>query len=129
MESSFEYWKSALVVINDWGKYLQIKKLYINATHDETFFKVKHVVDKSFDGSIKRLKHRELELSENVDNALNMFGSICDRYGVEVVDKNWLFNNLKDGDDLQKIRGKIERRQAVGKPAESLKNLVKKSPK
>ncbi len=127
-DSSFEYWKDALIVINDWGKYLQAKKLYINATHDETFFKVEHVIRNSFDGSVKKIKFREMELSKNVDCALTMFDTVCNQYGVEPVNKNWLFNNLKDGDDLQKIRAKAERRQAANKPAESLKNLVKKSP-
>ncbi len=124
-----DYWKAALNVINDWSAYNGKKKLYINATHEETKHKVASVIEKSFNGSLGNLKSRENELSENVNLAIMTFEPICSKYGIKPVNRDWLYHNLKESRDYESIRKKCQRKMDSGKRPEDLRNLTRKSSK
>ena len=120
------YWLSALDLVNVWARYQAAKKLYINATHDETQHRVWSVVadEKYYGGSLSRLRRRESNLSSQLDEVLAGFERICHLYEVEAVSREWLYDNLKDARDYASYRGKCQRRVADhSAPAVSLKDL------
>ena len=125
-EDYSDYWKAALIVINDWSEYMGKKKLYINATHEETRHKVAHIIDESFGGSLGKLKSRENELSENVNLAVMTFEPICAKYKVAPVSRDWLYHNLKESRDYESIRNKCQNRLENNKKPETLKGLTRK---
>ena len=64
------------------------------------------------------------QVSENVNRKLLVFEGICLDFGVDKISRQWLYDNLKNSKDYQKLRQKCLRRLQVHKPAESLKNLI-----
>ncbi|MDO5452063.1 MAG: hypothetical protein Q4F56_03155 [Candidatus Saccharibacteria bacterium] len=119
------YWYAAVDVINAWSKYQSVKKLYVNATHGETRHRVWSVVasKKYYNGSVQRVSNREKELFYLVQAALGEFKTICQFYGVEPVDLDWLYDHLKESKDYASYRNKCKRRAIQCKPAVSLKEL------
>ena len=117
-----QYWTAALTVVNAWSKYQTAKKLETNARYKETEHKVKGVVS-SYWGSKKDLQSSVLTRSERVDEVLKYFAAICDKYGVEPVSRNWLYQNLRDAAEYASLRKKISRRLDKAKAPQSLKDL------
>ena len=120
---SREYWQLAGELINAWAQYQAKKKLFVNATHEETWHKVWDVIVKNYDGDVRRVRRHEQKLSIQVDIKLNNFDRICGKFKVEPVSRQWLYENLKDSKDYASYRGKCDRRKAFIKPAESLKDI------
>lgn len=117
------YWQKAADLIRAWAKYQSIKKLYINATHDETRHKVWPVVMKYHGGSVQRVHNYEQELALKVKRILAEFDVVCAEYGVEPVSLEWLYQKMKDKNDYASYRRKCERRMKKVKPATSLREL------
>ena len=121
------YWQYSLDVVNKWAKYQAAKKLYVNATHDETRHRVQAVVnsEKYYKGSVSRIYEQEKALSYQLSRLLVEYRDICDFFGVEPVTREWLYDHLKDASDYASYRGKCQRRlEKFGKyPAVSLKHL------
>ena len=121
------YWQYSLDVVNKWAKYQAAKKLYINATHDETRHRVQAVVDskKYYNGSVNRIFEQEKALSYQLSRLLVEYRDICDFFGVESVKREWLYDHLKDASDYASYRGKCQRRLKNPNkyPAISLKSL------
>ena len=119
------YWRTATKVIDAWSTYQGVKKLYVNATHEETRHRVWPVVasEKYYKGSVQRVSNREKELFYLVQAALGEFKTICQFYGVEPVDLDWLYDHLKESKDYASYRNKCKRRAIQCKPAVSLKEL------
>lgn len=118
-----QYWQKALDVINAWSKYQSVKKLYINATHDETRHRVQRVVDGYYGGRVERVRNHERELSLTVDRLLGEFRTICDSFRVESVSRNWLYHKLADAKAYDSYRKKCERRLNKAKAVVSLREL------
>lgn len=119
-----EYWETAIELINAWSAYQAKRKLYLNASDYETRHKVWHIVEKSYGGSMRWLESHRVELSDKVDLAIDGFSVICRKVGVEPVNREWLFQSLKESKDYKNIRRKCSRRMEAKKPPESLKNLI-----
>ena len=122
--SSRIYWNAAIDLINAWSDYQAKKKLYINATHPETFFRVAKVVKEKFDGNFQKIANRRDELSREVDCLIDRFEDICSGFDVEPVSRVWLYQHLKDADDYKRLREKCKRRLNRTRPAVSLAKLV-----
>ena len=120
---SRQYWGKALEVVNIWAKYQGVKKLYINATHDETKHRVKKVVDGYYGGRVARVRDHEQELSLAVDRLLNEFATVCNSFGVEKISRDWLYRKLTNSKDYNSYRKKCERRLDKAKPAVSLREM------
>ena len=118
------YWTVAKSIVDWWAQYNAAKKLYYNATHEETRHKVQHVVQKHYFGNPDRIKSREKDLSFCVDACLDRFEMICEDLKIEPVTRDWLYHHLKASKDYQSLRGKIDRRQKNGVEPVSLKTLV-----
>lgn len=117
------YWAKAIEVINIWAKYQSLKKLYVNATHDETKHRVRKVIDGYYGGRVERVRNHEQELSLAVDRLLNEFAMICDMYGVEKISRDWLYRKLESASHYNSYRRKCERRMNKSKPAISLREI------
>ena len=117
-----QYWTAALTVVNAWSRYQAAKKMEINARYKETEHKVKEVVSSYWEGK-KDLQSSVLARSERVDEVLKYFAAICDKYGVEPVSRNWLYQNLHDAAEYASLREKISRRLDKAKAPQSLKDL------
>lgn len=119
-----------LGVVNAWAHYNTAKKLYISATSPETKHKVSHVVSRYFGGDPEKIVDYKFALMVPLEYELANFKKVCDEAGIKQPyttaqngDLNWLFNNLEDGDDYEKIRNKIYRRLkklAAPQPIEEL---------
>ncbi|MCR5699874.1 MAG: hypothetical protein K6G49_00355 [Candidatus Saccharibacteria bacterium] len=118
-----QYWQKALEVVNIWAKYQSVKKLYINATHDETRHMVQRVVNDYYGGHVGRVHNHEQELSLAVDRLLGEFDTTCDSYRVERISRNWLYHKLVDAKDYDSYRRKCERRLNKAKAAVSLREI------
>ena len=118
------YWTAARNLVDWWANYNAVKKLYYNATHKETYHKVQHVVVSHYGGSVVKVKRREDDLSDCVDASLDRFEIVCEDFGVEPVNRDWLYTYLKEAKDYQSLRGKIDRRLNKGADPVSLKEFV-----
>ena len=117
------FWQAHLDLVNTWARYQAAKKMEISNSYPETEHKVAHVVDGYWSGSSKKL-HQTVEYrSSLVDEAIKYCDAVCKRFQVESVSRDWLYENLLDGPDYASYRGKINRRMARNKPAQSLKVL------
>ena len=129
-ELAKRYWSAMLGVVNAWAHYNTAKKLYISATSPETKHKVSHVVSRYFGGDPEKIVDYKFALMVPLEYELANFKKVCDEAGIKQPyttaqngDLNWLFNNLEDGDDYEKIRNKIYRRLkrlAAPQPIEDL---------
>lgn len=117
------YWKGAAALVDAWANYQSVKKLLINATHDETRHKVQRIVDQYYGKSICRVREAEQERSQRVEQELHEFARLCERYEVEEVDRDWLFHKLRENKHYDSYRRKIKRRLAGWKPAQSLRDI------
>lgn len=119
-----EYWQTAVEVVNAWSQYRAKAKLYFNATHEETRNAVWHVIVEKYDGDVRNLEDHEGELSEMVNIRLDSFESVCQKFSVDKISRQWLYDNLKDARDYNLLRQKCLRRLRSDKPAISLRSLV-----
>ena len=117
------YWEAALTLVNAWSSYQAKKKLEINASYQETEFKVAEVVKKHFGVKKSRVHDRVKALSSNVDSALSSFAIECRKYKFEPVSRDQLYHRLTKSREYASLRGKIKRRMARNKPPESLWSL------
>lgn len=122
------YWKAAIFLINAWSSYQEKKKLYINATHPETFDSVRDAVygkkeKRYYGGNTNKIKRRRDNLSKEVDEQIEHFENVCSGFDVEPVSRRWLYHHLRSSADYASFRGKCRRRLSKHKPAESLKKL------
>ena len=121
------YWEYALGVINLWARYQAAKKLYINATHEETRRRVQSVVNdkKYYGGSTRKIYDRKESLSYQLSRKLAGFADVCEFYGVEPVTREWLYDHLKEAKDYASYRGRCQRRfkKPEKYPAISLQEL------
>ena len=124
-EEIFSYWTLALDLINVWASYQSKKKLYINATTQETQHKVWDVIVKTYNGDLRRLARHRDELSEKVDEALFDFRESCVRHGMPVITRKWLSTHLQDSRSYSAVRQKCRRRLEAEKPPQPLKDLLK----
>lgn len=111
------------MVVNNWSKYNSVKKLYINATHDETRMKVWHVVRSYYNGDLDKVKDREMALGDILDWSLDEFNAICLDAGVRPVSRQWLYENLRTAADYKSIREKVERKLRADHKPISLRDL------
>lgn len=88
------YWQFMLEIVNLWMQYQAAKKLYINATHEETKFKVMGVVNQYYGGSIAKVFDAERGLSNSLDRKLERFGRYCDKLGIKPMTRDWLYHNI-----------------------------------
>lgn len=116
------FWQAHLDLVSAWARYQAAKKMEISNSYPETEHKVAHVVD-GYWGSSKKLHQTVEHRSSLVDEAIKYCDVVCKRYHVEPVSREWLYENLLDGSDYASYRGKIKRRMARNKPAQSLKVL------
>lgn len=122
-DSSRLYWFFSKEIIDLWSQYNSKKKLYIAATHSETYFKIKDIVDKYYGGDANRIKKAENMLSIELDGKLERFEKYCSKLGIESVSRDWLYRNVVDGKAAAKYRGKINRKAYKSAPVKSIKDL------
>ena len=123
LETNATYWRAAENLVNAWSNYQAKKKLYINATHNETRHKVWKVVMDNYDGDVRKLKYHEERLSIEVDDYLERFEMACGYLGIESVSRDWLYRNLRNAKEYDSLRQKCRRRLNSKKPAQSLKEI------
>ena len=80
--------------------------------------------DKYYGGKASMVKNRENELSGNVDLSIDMFQSVCVENHVEMINREWLYDYLKDSNDYEKLRRKIERKMKNFYEPISLREMV-----
>lgn len=123
-ESFAEYWDAAIELVNAWANYQAKRKLYVNATCDETVHRVADVIAKSYDNDLRRLKRQAAKFFTLVDEGLDIFRYYCRVYGMEPVDIMWLRTHLFDKKDYRRVRDKCKRRKAANKSPVSLYELI-----
>ena len=117
------YWGAAVDLVNAWSKYQAVKKLQINAMHEETRHKVDKVVQKHYSGSIQKIMNRRYELSEILNEEIEGFSNICSVFDVEPVNRYWLHDHLRDAKDYASLREKCKRRKNRARPVVALSKI------
>ncbi len=103
------YWTFLGEIIDLWSQYQGAKRLYINATHEETYFKVAKVVSRYYGGKVAKIQQAEDAMSKKLDAKLERFRRYCGKLGVQPITRDWLYHNVTDGKAAAKYRRKIKK--------------------